>query len=57
MRIKPRYLECKTCVHFTGKPSATCLGCTAGEFYEEDVEADEPTEEDLFGMIGFCDDD
>lgn len=53
MRIKDRFDECKSCVNRSpGRISETCLSCTSGEFFEELIADDEPSENDLFSMIG-----
>lgn len=52
MLVQPRHSECHECVFFDPKRlKRECLGCGAGENFDPIVEAEEPSDEDLFTML------
>jgi hypothetical protein len=51
MSFKPRHKDCPSCKHFkVDRPSAKCLPCGAGEFFEERVDEDNGEPSDSFLM-------
>lgn len=51
MSIEPRFNECFSCVHFCrSRISRYCLECRSGEFFEEKINDEAPSDEALMSM-------
>jgi Zn ribbon nucleic-acid-binding protein len=51
--VGARYPECKDCKHFDPTTlSIKCLRCGAGEYFEERIDDDDPSDEEMMILYG-----
>jgi len=56
--FEPRFPECRECKFYRpSRPSANCLRCGAGEFFEEKEPDGEPDADELMRMYAEMDND